>query len=202
MYGSSTDYTAVVKISALSLGFLEDFVCTTYFATALWMFDTLKQMTLERLKTTSGMSVNIVGEIANFTVSWLLFLGVMAPCIANMMLVVYRDMRFSFSLVASLIREKEHLKDAPISSDEVQVAYVTACYLAIIAALFALVRVWTRWANLALWNPTQLVLNPVTIGKSSKNGAGGVKYEAMTLEDGTRSTDKALKKATEAPTTS
>ncbi|KAF4142171.1 hypothetical protein GN958_ATG08642 [Phytophthora infestans] len=179
MYGSSTDNTAVVKISALSLGFLEDFVCTTYFATALWMFGTLKQMALERLKATSGMSLKIVGEIANFTVSWLLFLGVMAPCIADMMLVVYRDMRFSFSLVASLIRERENISKTlryPVMK--------------------------SRWANLALWNPTQLVLNPVTIGKSSKNGAGGVKYKAMTLEDGTRSTDNALKKATEAPTTS
>ncbi|KAI9985130.1 hypothetical protein PInf_004439 [Phytophthora infestans] len=159
MYGSSTDYTVVVKISALSLGFLEDFVCTTYFATALWTFDTLKQVALERLKTTSGMPLEIVGEIANFTVSWLLFIAMMAPFIADMVLVVYRDMRFSFSLLATLIREREHLKDAPISSDEVQAAYVTAGYLAVIAAMFALVRVWAKWANLALWNPTQLILN-------------------------------------------
>ncbi|KAG2783157.1 hypothetical protein JG687_00017966 [Phytophthora cactorum] len=190
MYGSSTDYTAIVKMSALSLGFFEDFVCTTYFASALWIFDTFKQMALERIGPSSGMTLEIVGGIATFTVSWLLFLTMMAPFVADMMLVVYRDMRFSFGLLATLIRERHHLKDAPISSDEVQAAYVTAGYLVIIAALFALVRTWASWADLALWNPTQIVPNPVnntTNGKSSKKGTGGVKYEALALEDGTSS---------------
>ncbi|KAF1790445.1 hypothetical protein GQ600_5824 [Phytophthora cactorum] len=137
MYGSSTDYTVIVKMSALSLGFFEDFVCTTYFASALWIFDTFKQMALERI--------------------------------------VYRDMRFSFGLLATLIRERHHLKDAPISSDEVQAAYVTAGYLVIIAALFALVRTWASWADLALWNPTQIVPNPVN------NTTNGNPYAALNV---------------------
>ncbi|EEY70229.1 sulfatase-like protein [Phytophthora infestans T30-4] len=116
-----------------------------------------------------------------------------------MVLVVYRDMRFSFSLLATLIREREHLKDAPISSDEVQATYVTAGYLAVIAAMFALVRVWAKWANLALWNPTQLILNPVTnltIGKSFKEGAAGVKYESLSLEDGDKASNIGIKAST------
>ncbi|KAE8959885.1 hypothetical protein PR001_g30566, partial [Phytophthora rubi] len=35
MYSSSKDYTMSVKLAALGLGFVEDFVCTTYFACAL-----------------------------------------------------------------------------------------------------------------------------------------------------------------------
>ncbi|KAI9985125.1 hypothetical protein PInf_004434 [Phytophthora infestans] len=188
MHGSATDYTAFVKMSALSLGFFEDFVCTTYFATALWISDTLKQIVVERYGSTSGLRLDIAGKIATFTVSWVLFMAMMAPFVADMMLVVYRDMRFSFRLLASLIKEREYLKAAPISTDEVQTAYVTAGYLFVIASLFALVRVWAKWADLTLWNPTQIVLNPVnnsTIGKLSKRGAGGVKYDALGRETST-----------------
>ncbi|ETP18246.1 hypothetical protein F441_07484, partial [Phytophthora nicotianae CJ01A1] len=96
MYGSPSDYTAIVKMSALSLGFFEDFVCTTYFASALWIFDTFKQMVMERYGSTGGMTLDIVGGIATFAVSWLLFIAMLAPFVADMMLVVYRDMRFSF----------------------------------------------------------------------------------------------------------
>ncbi|KUF89792.1 hypothetical protein AM588_10004331 [Phytophthora nicotianae] len=204
MYGSPSDYTAIVKMSALSLGFFEDFVCTTYFASALWIFDTFKQMVMERYGSTGGMTLDIVGGIATFAVSWLLFIAMLAPFVADMMLVVYRDMRFSFKLLASLVKEMEYLKAAPISTDEVQAAYITAGYLVVIAALFALVRTWASWANLALWNPTQIVLNPVNTtnnGKSSKKGAGGVKYEALALEDGTISVeDKSTVKLNETPT--
>ncbi|KAF4136222.1 Sulfatase [Phytophthora infestans] len=188
MHGSATDYTAFVKMSALSLGFFEDFVCTTYFATALWISDTLKQIVVERYGSTSGLRLDIAGKIATFTVSWVLFMAMMAPFVADMMLVVYRDMRFSFRLLASLIKEREYLKAAPISTDEVQTAYVTAGYLFVIASSFALVRVWAKWADLTLWNPTQIVLNPVnnsTIGKLSKRGAGGVKYDALGRETST-----------------
>ncbi|ETP23967.1 hypothetical protein F441_02982 [Phytophthora nicotianae CJ01A1] len=192
MYGSSNDYTAAFKISALSLGCFEDFVCTTYFAIALWMFDTFKQMAIKRYGLISGMKMEIVGGVATFIVSWLLFLVIMAPFVADMSLVVYRDMRFSFGLLASLVRERHHLKHAPISNDEVQTAYTIAGYLVAIGAMFALVRTWAGWANLALWNPTQILLNPVNdlrIGKLTKKDAGGVKYEFIALEDGTSSTE-------------
>ncbi|ETM53713.1 hypothetical protein L914_02835, partial [Phytophthora nicotianae] len=192
MYGSSNDYTAAFKISALSLGCFEDFVCTTYFAIALWMFDTFKQMAIKRYGLISGMKMEIVEGIATFIVSWLLFLVIMAPFVADMSLVVYRDMRFSFGLLASLVRERHHLKHAPISNDEVQTAYTIAGYLVAIGAMFALVRTWAGWANLALWNPTQILLNPVNdlrIGKLTKKDAGGVKYEFIALEDGTSSTE-------------
>ncbi|KAL3664398.1 hypothetical protein V7S43_010721 [Phytophthora oleae] len=191
MYGSSKDYTTGVKVLALSLGFLEDFICTTYFATTLWIFDTLKKSALDRVGDTNGMSKEIAAGIATFTVSWLLFLAMMAPFVADMMLVVYRDMRFSSGLLSTLIREREHLKDAPISSDDVQTAYITAAYLVVIAALFALVRTWASWADLARWNPTHIVPSVASfstsrtmVKSSTKKSSGGAKYEAVALEDG------------------
>ncbi|OWZ10036.1 Sulfatase [Phytophthora megakarya] len=185
MYGSDSDYTAFVKLSALSLGFLEDFICTTYFVTTLWIFDTLKHLATQKFAS-SGMTIEIVGGIATFTVSWILFLMMMAPFVSDMMLVMYRDMRFSFELLATLMRERQHLKDAPISVEEVQTAYFTAGYLIVIAALFALVRMWSNWADLSLWNPTHIIPSPmdVSTGKSSKKASGNVKYEAVALEEG------------------
>ncbi|KAK1942599.1 Uncharacterized protein P3T76_006098 [Phytophthora citrophthora] len=187
MYGSAKDYTTGVKLSALSLGFMEDFICTTYFATLLWIFDTMKKSAMDRMGDNSGVSKEIVAGIATFTVSWLLFLLMMAPFVADMMLVVYRDMRFSSGLLSTLIREREHLKDAPISSDEVYTAYVTAAYLVVIAALFALVRTWSNWADLARWNPTHIVPSATSFSTaklSTKKSGKGVKYEAVALEDG------------------
>ncbi|KAG1702293.1 hypothetical protein DVH05_010083 [Phytophthora capsici] len=187
MYGSSKDYTTGVKLSALSLGFMEDFICTTYFATMLWIFDTLKKSAMDRMGDTSGISKEVAAGIATFTVSWLLFLVMMAPFVADMMLVVYRDMRFSSGLLSTLIREREHLKDAPISSDEVHTAYMTAAYLVVIAALFALVRTWSSWADLARWNPTHIVpsVSSFSTAKlSTKKSGKGVKYEPVALEDG------------------
>ncbi|KAG7386890.1 hypothetical protein PHYPSEUDO_015095 [Phytophthora pseudosyringae] len=188
MHGSSKDYSATAKVSALSLGFLEDFVCTTYFASALSLFDACKRVAMERYGKTRGVAMEIVAGVATFAVSWLLFLAMMAPFVADMMLVVYRDMRFSSGLLATLIREREHLKDAPISSDEAQTACVTAGYLVVIAALFALVRTWASWTDLARWNPTEIVPRPGSnkpSGTSStKKSIGGVKYEALALEEG------------------
>ncbi|KAL3663926.1 hypothetical protein V7S43_010815 [Phytophthora oleae] len=196
LYGNPDDFTTSVKLSALSLGFLEDFICTTYFATMLWIFDTLKQSVMRRVGGTSNMTKDIAAGIATFTVSWLLFLAMMTPFVADMMLVVYRDMRFSFGLLSTLIRERKHLKDAPISSDEVQTVYMTAAYLMVIAALFALVRTKASWADLARWNPTHIIPSAAsfssvrTMGKSSmKKSVEGVKYEFVALEDG-KVTDK------------
>ncbi|KAJ8548517.1 hypothetical protein ON010_g11156 [Phytophthora cinnamomi] len=41
MHGTAEGYTVAVRSAALSLGFLEDFVCTSYFAAGLWTFDML-----------------------------------------------------------------------------------------------------------------------------------------------------------------
>ncbi|KAK1934642.1 hypothetical protein P3T76_011251 [Phytophthora citrophthora] len=192
MYGSPEDYTTTVKLSALTLGFLEDFICTTYFATMLWIFDTFKKYVMRSMGVTSNVAT-IAAQIATFTVSWLLFLAMMAPFVADMMLVVYRDMRFSYGLLFTLIRERNHLKDAPISSEEVQTVYVTAVYLVVIAALFATVRTKASWANLAHWNPTHIIPSVDSFSAVQamekaymKKSAWGMKYEVVALEDGTK----------------
>ncbi|KAL4145083.1 hypothetical protein PRNP1_012757 [Phytophthora ramorum] len=152
-YSSAADYTAGVKAAALALGFLEDFVCTTYFATALWLFDTLKQAA------TFGVAARVFGGVATFFVSWVLFLALMGPFVADLLLVVHRDMRFTSGLLATVIREREHLKDAPISDEEVNSGYVNAAGLVMVSTFFAIARTWARWTDLSQWNPTHLVSN-------------------------------------------
>ncbi|KAL4117339.1 hypothetical protein PRIC2_011330 [Phytophthora ramorum] len=186
MYGTPGDYTSGVKAAVLSLGFLEDFVCTTYLAIALWMFDKLKVR--ERCEQRIGAHAKLVGNIATFGASLMLFLAVMAPFTMDMLLVVSRDMRFTFGLLATLIRERKHLKDAPISNEEIWNSYVTAAAMVTAAMIFALVRTCASWADLTLWNPTHLV--------SSTKTANGVKYTKVELEEGTDSStsDEALDK--------
>ncbi|EGZ09139.1 hypothetical protein PHYSODRAFT_524088 [Phytophthora sojae] len=81
----------------------------------------------------------------------------MGPFIADLLLVVHRDMRFSSGLVATLIREREHLKDAPISEEEVNSGYINAVGLVLVATFFGLVRTFGSWTDLAQWNPTHVV---------------------------------------------
>jgi hypothetical protein len=184
MYGGPEDYTVAVKLAALSLGFLEDLVCTTFFASALWIFDTLKHSVAERFSQ-RGRSVEVAGGIATFVVSWLLFFGLVTPFVADMVLVRYRDMRFSFELLATLIRERKHLKAAPISRGEMHMAYATAAFLVVLSTLFALVRTWASWADLALWNPTQVVPSTASARtRSLKKASSGVKYVEVALEEG------------------
>ncbi|KAG2825466.1 hypothetical protein PC116_g1314 [Phytophthora cactorum] len=132
-YSSVAEYSTRVKAAVMGLGFLENFVCTTYFATLL--------------------------RVAVFFVSWTLFLPMMAPFIADLLLVVHRDMRFSSGLVATIIREREHLKDAPITEEEINTSYVNAVGLMMVATFFGLVRVYADWTDLSRWNPTHMVLS-------------------------------------------
>ncbi|OWZ14219.1 Sulfatase, partial [Phytophthora megakarya] len=106
--------------------------------------------------TSSGMVVEILEGITTFAVSWLLYLLMTTPFVVDMMLMLmlYLDMRFSFGLLDTLVRERHYLKDAPISNDEVRTAYSTVGYLVIIAVFIALVWTWPSWGNLTLWNPT------------------------------------------------
>ncbi|CAH0480475.1 unnamed protein product [Peronospora belbahrii] len=48
MYDSPQSYTISFKFAALSLGFMEDFICTIYLVCALWLFDTCKLAIIER----------------------------------------------------------------------------------------------------------------------------------------------------------
>ncbi|ETI41174.1 hypothetical protein F443_13574 [Phytophthora nicotianae P1569] len=150
-YSSVAEYTTRVKAAVMGLGFLEDFVCTTYFATLLCIFDSLKRVAMGHHK--------LVRVLATFFVSSALFLAMMAPFIADLLLVVHRDMRFSSGLVATIIREREHLKDAPITEEEVNTSYVNALGLMMVATFFGLVRAFADWTDLSQWNPTHLALN-------------------------------------------
>ncbi|GMF34605.1 unnamed protein product [Phytophthora lilii] len=182
MYGNPQDYTSGFKLAALGLGFMEDFVCATYFVCALWLFDVFKLAVIQRFGQKDAVAAGVVGNVATFVVSWILFFVLMAPFVADEMLVANRNMRFTFDLVATLIRERHHLNAAPISADEIQRGYMTVATLVIVAACFGLVRAWTTWAGLANWNPTHLVTKPS--GFRSRNATGGVKYVELKLEEG------------------
>eukprot|EP00644_Phytophthora_capsici_P016529 jgi/Phyca11/124061/e_gw1.52.109.1 len=145
MYGSAKDCTAGVETSALALGFLEDFVCATYFAFALWTFDTLK---------------NVI--MATFLVSWVLFIVMMGSFVADLLIVRLRDMRFTFELVAMAIHEKDNASNASISEVELNTAYRHVAGLVAVATFFAIVRTWAAWADLSRWNPAFALVNLVT----------------------------------------
>uniref|UniRef100_A0AAV1TA94 Sulfatase N-terminal domain-containing protein n=1 Tax=Peronospora matthiolae TaxID=2874970 RepID=A0AAV1TA94_9STRA len=194
MYGSQSDNTVIIRALVLSLGFLEDVVCATYFATALWLFDTVRRLLTKHPWTAPVMASRRAGVMTTFVVSWLLCFVAIAPPVADLMLVVCRHMRFSFGLSATLLRERDHLKAAPISTREVYAAYGTAAFLILVATLFALVRALSSWADLSMWSPTHVVRGPVCFldlkvnaNTSAGKHAGGVKYEAVALEEGSTS---------------
>ncbi|EGZ04707.1 hypothetical protein PHYSODRAFT_566748 [Phytophthora sojae] len=183
MYGSPQDYTLGFTMAALGLGLLEDFVCATYFVCALWLFDVAKRRVTERFGEKDGVATCLATNIATFVVSWLLFFAMMAPFVADLMLVANRNMRFTFDLVAALIRERHHLNAAPISADEIHRGYMSGAALVVVAALFAAVRMWASWTDLSTWNPTHLVAGFA----DSRTRVSGVKYTELTLEEGTES---------------
>ncbi|KAF1785334.1 Alkaline-phosphatase-like, core domain [Phytophthora cactorum] len=59
----------------------------------------------------------------------------------------------------NLDREREHLKDAPITEEEINTSYVNAVGLMMVATFFGLVRVYADWTDLSRWNPTHMVLS-------------------------------------------
>ncbi|KAG6946902.1 hypothetical protein JG688_00015777 [Phytophthora aleatoria] len=180
-YSSVAEYTTRVKAAVMGLGFLEDFACTTYFATLLCVFDSLKRVAMSHHK--FAVVVGVFGRIATFFVSWALFLAMMAPFIADLLLVVHRDMRFSSGLVATIIREREHLKNAPITEEEINTSYVNALGLMMVATFFGLVRACAGWTDLSQWNPTHLAANffvPKLVRLESRsNNSPLVAYSAL-----------------------
>ncbi|KAE9074201.1 hypothetical protein PF010_g24774 [Phytophthora fragariae] len=188
MYGTAEDYTTAVKSAALSLGFLEDFICATYFVCALWIFDTLQHAATDRFTQIGENPSEIVVVVAKFAVSWMLFFAVMAPFVADMLLVVYRDMRFTFALLSTLVRERSHLKAAPISAEEIHSGYNVAVGLVAVSTLFATVRTWASWADLARWNPMQSLPSPASPQRktkvSMKKTPNDAKYVELALEEG------------------
>ncbi|KAJ8521950.1 hypothetical protein ON010_g17757 [Phytophthora cinnamomi] len=175
MYGSEDDNTVGVVLGALALGFLEDFVCVTYFACILYMLDCFK-----RVLTCcgQGMLARIVGNVTTFSVSWLLFVLVVTPVIADGLIVRLRDMRFTFDIVVMAIDEKDNASSFEVSNKEITDAVVNVLVLVVSATVFATVRTRAPWADLSTWNPTHIPLqrecphayNPMNLVNKAPSG--------------------------------
>ncbi|KAF1784510.1 hypothetical protein GQ600_10304 [Phytophthora cactorum] len=155
MYGSPDDYTFRMKTAVITLGFLEDVACTTYFVCALWLFDMFKRSIIRKIERKNGVSMANTGDFATFTGSWFYFF----------LLVLNREMRFTFDVLAAMIRERDHLSKAPLEFEE------------------------AHWTDLTRWNPTHLLLAHTssrqrTVKQNDKDTVRLVKYEEIALEDG------------------
>ncbi|ETN13632.1 hypothetical protein PPTG_08387 [Phytophthora nicotianae INRA-310] len=151
MYGTSKHAKLGVVLRALLLGFLEDFVCATYFACFLWPFDTFAKVSTTQL----SRAARLASKVLNFTMSWLLFVAMMVPFIADAVIVRLRYMRFTFDLVSMAIDEKDHIKAVAVSNSEVTDTYLNVAALVTVATLFATVRTWAPWADLSSRDATQ-----------------------------------------------
>ncbi|KAG2785499.1 hypothetical protein PC129_g15522 [Phytophthora cactorum] len=120
MYGSPDDYTFRMKTAVITLGFLEDVACTTYFVCALWLFDMFKRSIIRKIERKNGVSMANTGDFATFTGSWFLFFVMIMSFASNMLLVLNREMRFTFDVLAAMIRERDHLSKAPLEFEEAQ----------------------------------------------------------------------------------
>ncbi|KAG6622793.1 sulfatase-like protein [Phytophthora cinnamomi] len=159
MYASVKDGTPGVVLGALTLGLLEDFVCATYFACALWAFDTAKAATMMCLPQLARLWISqLVCKLVTFLASWLLFLAMTIPFVADVIIVRLRDMRFTFDIVTMAIDEKDNATAFEVSNGEIAEAVLNAVALVVVATGFAVVRTWAPWADLSSWNPTQMVL--------------------------------------------
>ncbi|GMF31569.1 unnamed protein product [Phytophthora lilii] len=159
MYANADDGTLDVVLGALTLGFLEDFVCVTYFACILWLFDCFKPVAAKYFARLSvGVVARVAGTIATFSVSWLLFVIVVVPVVADALIVRLRDMRFTFDIVVMAIAEKDNASAFEVSTSEITDACVNAAVLVVSATFFATVRTRASWADLSRWNPTQIPL--------------------------------------------
>eukprot|EP00644_Phytophthora_capsici_P016531 jgi/Phyca11/536400/estExt2_fgenesh1_pg.C_PHYCAscaffold_520057 len=136
MYATADDATVGVVLGALTLGFLEDFVCVTYFACSLWLFDKFKPVVARNF--TSRAAVQVFGKFLSFSISWLLFVVFTIPVVADVLIVRLRDMRFTFDIIVMAIQEKDNASSFEVSSQEITDAYVNASALALAATAFAI----------------------------------------------------------------
>ncbi|KAG3118102.1 hypothetical protein PI125_g3229 [Phytophthora idaei] len=156
MYGSAEEGgTAIVVLGILTLGFLEDFVCATYFACVLWLFDTFLKPRVLTLYS-NAVVARLSAKILTFLVSWLLFVAMVIPFVADVVIVRLREMRFSFDLVIMVIEEKDHANAVAVSNSQIIDVILNVAALVIMSTFFAIVRTLVPWADLSSWNPTQL----------------------------------------------
>ncbi|GMF33661.1 unnamed protein product [Phytophthora lilii] len=158
MYASSKEATLGVITGALGVGFVEDFVCATYFAGVLWMYDALKREVSNRCGSSNGhTAARVVGNVSSFMISWLLYMAMMAPFVADSLLARSRGMRFTFDLITTAIDEKDNISAVPISDEEITEGFLNALALVATATLFASLRTFVSVTNMTLWNPAQIV---------------------------------------------
>ncbi|OWY96914.1 hypothetical protein PHMEG_00032696, partial [Phytophthora megakarya] len=101
----------------------------------------------------------------------------------DLLLVVNRDMRFTFDLVTMAINEREFASAAPIADEEIQRGYVGGAAMVLAAAAFATVRT-KDWADLSTWNPTHVVDPATCRTRNVRMATKSAKYVEVALEEG------------------
>jgi phosphoglycerol transferase MdoB-like AlkP superfamily enzyme len=160
MYATPKDGTLDVQAGAVLLGALEDLVCATYLATALWGVDhrlKKKQKSADNAEEGALKPRDLrdrrIEITVRFVASWLLFALMAVPFVADLLLVRIRDMRFGFDLVKMAIHESSNAGAAEISSQEMMQGYISAVMAVATATAFAAVRATNGWADLTTWSP-------------------------------------------------
>ncbi|GMF32830.1 unnamed protein product [Phytophthora lilii] len=118
-------------------------------------------------------------NVITFVVSWVLFVALVSPFVADLVLVHLREMRFSLDIIELAINERDYISAAPIAAEEFNAGYVNAAAVGLVATFFALVRVKAPCANLAVWNPTQALVcavasRVITRRNQTKTLSGGL----------------------------
>ncbi|KAG3118063.1 hypothetical protein PI124_g4582 [Phytophthora idaei] len=118
-----------------------------------------------------------------FTSSWILFVAVVGPVAADLLLVRLRGVRFTFHEVIS---SGNNSAIDGMTSNEMKDVYMTATLTAIVAALFAIVRTFTSWSKLSRWNPIHAIVASVKSrlarkerrfqSVSTKSSSGGAEH--------------------------
>ena len=191
MYGNANDNTFGAKVQVTALGFMEDFVCTTYFVFTLWAFDLVKRAIKKHFKYQGGRDyadfrmqkrlARLASKIAIFVVSWPLFFVTVMPFVFDMLLVQFRQLRFSIEFSLYAYRERDFINAAPISKQEFHAAYLHLFIMAVAATFMATVRTKTRWADLSSWNPMHFIAN-FTASRISRLSTQSIQHNGQSYE--------------------
>ncbi|CAI5734860.1 unnamed protein product [Peronospora destructor] len=207
MYGNANDNTFRVNVQVTTLGFMEDSVCTTYFVFTLWAFDLVKKAIKKHFKYQGGRDyadfqkqkrlARLASKILTFLVSWPLFFVTVMPFVCDMLLVRFRQLRFTMEILLYAYHEIAYISAAPISKKEFHVAFLHLFVMVVAATFIATVRTKTRWADLSSWNPMHFVAN-VTTSRISRFSTESIQHDGQSydkvesIESASNRSDKAL----------
>ncbi|RMX69533.1 hypothetical protein DD238_002725 [Peronospora effusa] len=191
MYGDANDNTFGTKVQVTTLGFMEDFVCTTYLGFTLWAFDLVKQAIQKHFKYQGGRDyadfqkqkrlARLASRIVTFAVSWPLSFVMMMPFVCDILLVRHKQLRFSMDILLYAYHERAFIREAPISKEEFHAAFLHLFFMAVAATFIATVRSKTRWADLSNWNPMHLVVNFTTL-RLSRFSTKSIQHNGQSYE--------------------